>query len=194
MRLADCEITHRHIRGHNVAFVFGARAVSDDEAQALADEWTEAYGPIALPGYVSPQGWQSLAPLERGPIASRLKVDELAQVVEFDGVKISAELLATFGEPSPQGWAFRILQSKDGVATVGRVQLNDTPRPNKRAAGPAATPPPAAPPDEAASPQEGRGKGEEATASEATQATSAIGSEVQTTGTAAANSNADSEA
>ncbi|WP_432767476.1 hypothetical protein, partial [Roseateles cavernae] len=153
-----------------------------------------AYGPIALPGYVSPQGWQSLAPLERGPIASRLKVDELAQVVEFDGVKISAELLATFGEPSPQGWAFRILQSKDGVASVGRVQLNDTPRPNKRAAGPAAAPPPAARSEATDPPQEGRGKGEEAPASDDTPAPAATATEVQTPGAAAANTNADSEA
>lgn len=123
MRLADCEITHRHIRGHNVAFVFGSRAVSDEEAQALADEWVDTYGPIALPGFVSPQGWQSLAPLERGPIASRLKVDELAQVIEFDGVRMSAELLAALAVPSPEGVAFRVLRSADGVATFGRVEL-----------------------------------------------------------------------
>lgn len=123
MRLADCEVTHRHIRGHNVAFLFGPRGISDAEATALAEEWSHTYGPVRLPAYVSPDGWRTLYPVDgAGPVASLLRVDEHREVIEFDGVKFSAELLRTFTEPTPENFAFRIV-GVDDVATVIRIEL-----------------------------------------------------------------------
>lgn len=62
MRLSDCEVQHRVIRGHKVAFVFGAKRLTADELGSLAAEWVQMYGPVSLPGYASPEGWQEMAP------------------------------------------------------------------------------------------------------------------------------------
>lgn len=62
MKLTDCEIAFHHMRGHNVAFVFGARAITDSESGAIAAEWVDLYGPVPLPGYVSKDGWQVIKP------------------------------------------------------------------------------------------------------------------------------------
>lgn len=141
MRLADCEVTHRHIRGHNVAFLFGPRGISDTEARALAEEWAHTYGPVRLPAYASPDGWRTLYPSEAGPIAARLQVDEDRGVIAFDGVKFTADLLATFAAPTPEGFAFRILKAEDGVATVQRLELPAvTPQTDGGAPAPANTP------------------------------------------------------
>lgn len=123
MRLADCEVTHRHIRGHNVAFLFGPRGISDAEARELAEEWGQTYGLVRLPAYVSPDGWRTLYPVENaGPIAALLRIDEDREVIEFDGVKFSAEVIRTFAEPTPDGFAFRVV-AVDECATVMRVEL-----------------------------------------------------------------------
>lgn len=58
MKLNDCEVAFHHMRGHNVAFVFGARAITEGEGIALAAEWLALYGPVPLPAYVSKDGWQ----------------------------------------------------------------------------------------------------------------------------------------
>jgi len=60
MKLKDCEVTQRHVRNVNVAFIFGSRALTDAEAQALLAEYSVAHGPNIVPGYVSPDGWQIL--------------------------------------------------------------------------------------------------------------------------------------
>lgn len=73
VKLSDCEITHRHIRGCNVLFLFGPGRVSDDEGAALLAEYRDAYGPGASPGYVSADGWQVLAeaaPVDEAPAAA----------------------------------------------------------------------------------------------------------------------------
>lgn len=59
MRLIDCEITHRHVRGQNLVIIFGERALDSDELAALLREYDEAYGPGTIaPAYASPDGWQ----------------------------------------------------------------------------------------------------------------------------------------
>jgi|JI102314A2RNA_FD_contig_31_4916202_length_718_multi_2_in_0_out_0_2 hypothetical protein len=59
-KLADCEITHRHIRGQNVVFLFGPSELSAEMRAALLQEYRDAYGPGIAPAYVSPEGWQTL--------------------------------------------------------------------------------------------------------------------------------------
>lgn len=60
MKLADCEITHRVVRGQAVAFICGERGLSADEAEAMEAEYLAAYGAVQVPAYVSPDGWQTL--------------------------------------------------------------------------------------------------------------------------------------
>lgn len=83
MKLTDCEVSHRHIRGHNVAFLFGPRALSDDERAELLAEWHKAYGPDATPAYASPAGWQVLAEVEFAEAGSFVAKD-IARIFDVD--------------------------------------------------------------------------------------------------------------
>lgn len=76
MRLDECEVAHRHMRGHNAIFIFGPRALSADEAAALGAEYTASYGAGHRPAYCSPGGWQLLYPAP--VIASHPVADEQA--------------------------------------------------------------------------------------------------------------------
>ncbi len=64
MKLANCEIFHHCIRGTNTVFIYGDRALTAEEAQALAAEYAETFGPFKAPAFVSPDGWQLLQAAE----------------------------------------------------------------------------------------------------------------------------------
>lgn len=72
MKLEDCELSYRCVRGHNVAFLFGERALTDEEGAALIAEYLESYGQRQTPAYISPAGWQLFAaPSEPEVIAAK---------------------------------------------------------------------------------------------------------------------------
>lgn len=73
MDLSQFEYILRHIRGRNVGFYAGDKALSADEAAALLAAHEKAYGPGLRPGYVSPDGWQVLEVAKHKPAA---KVDK----------------------------------------------------------------------------------------------------------------------
>lgn len=66
MHLNECEVAHRHIRGHNAIFIFGPRALAPEECAALAAEYAASYGAMDRPAYLSPAGWQLLDAKEGG--------------------------------------------------------------------------------------------------------------------------------
>ena len=118
MRLSECEVAHRHVRGINAIFIFGARALSADECAALAAEYAESYGPGLAPGYCSPDGWQQLGPQQHGPLASRFEFDEAAEVISIDGVRVSAEFVGQFIKPSSPGRWFRVDAGDHGQPVI----------------------------------------------------------------------------
>lgn len=67
MKLADCEISHSVMRGNVVVFIYGVRALSDEERADLLQQYASAYGAVTTPGYVSPDGWQDLKAAAPGP-------------------------------------------------------------------------------------------------------------------------------
>lgn len=75
MKISDCEVVHRYVRGCNVIFIFGPRAATAGEMKALAAEYAESYGAEHRPGYCSPDGWQALhavAPPPPAPVAEEV--------------------------------------------------------------------------------------------------------------------------
>lgn len=120
MKLADCEVMRAHVRGHNVVYIFGPHALSKREAAALLEQVAATWGPgQRVPGYCSPEGWQSLAAAAKaGPLERRFAFDEAANVVDVDGLKISGELFDHLGAPTPAGTWLRVTQVEGGVATV----------------------------------------------------------------------------
>lgn len=150
MRLSDCEITHRHVRGRNLIIIFGERALDENELAALMQEYGEAYGPgVMKPVYASPDGWQTGANEQLGPLASRFVFDEAAEVVLVDGIKFTAEVFLAMSTPTPEGFWFRIIGA-DETVTVERRYVDELQRPPAAAAAIAETPAP--PPAEAPPP------------------------------------------
>ncbi len=70
MDLSQLEYTMRHIRGRNVGFYAGDRALTDAEGAALLAAHERAYGPGQRPAYVSPDGWQVFAPEQKAAPAT----------------------------------------------------------------------------------------------------------------------------
>lgn len=79
MRLADCETSHRHVRGHNVIVICGTRAIDDAERSALLAEYVASYGAGNAPAYFSPDGWQALAPVRAAPMPEATAASEEAK-------------------------------------------------------------------------------------------------------------------
>lgn len=61
MKLSACEISHLHVRGHNVSLIIGDRALTADEANSMVREFAAVYGTDREPAYVSRDGWQAIA-------------------------------------------------------------------------------------------------------------------------------------
>ena len=125
MKLQDCEMTHRVVRGHPVAFVCGERALSEEEAASLKAQFVAAYGPVQVPAYVSPAGWQMLDAPSAGPLQSRFKFDEAGEEVMIDGKRVSAHLLDGFTKPTADGLWLRIVSVEGGVITVESKRESD---------------------------------------------------------------------
>ena len=85
MKLSACEISHLHVRGHNVSLIIGDRAVSAEEAEGLVREFAAVYGHEREPAYVSRDGWQAIT--RRGPAD-----DQAASAAEIE--RLAAELKA----------------------------------------------------------------------------------------------------
>lgn len=122
MKLSDCEISHRVVRGTVVVFLFGARALSAEECVSLLWQYEDAHGPGVVPAYVSPDGWQVLdaAP---GPLASRFVFDEAQELVLIDGLAVSAEFVQQWTAVTPEGQWFRVVATDNGHITVQRRDL-----------------------------------------------------------------------
>ena len=125
MRLIDCEISHRHVRGQNLIVIYGERGVSADELDQLMAEYREAYGPADIaPIYVSADGWQAGAAEPLGPLASRFVFDEAQEIVIVDGIKIAGEVFSTIGTRTPEGDWLRVV-SVDDTATIERRHVDE---------------------------------------------------------------------
>lgn len=86
MKLSDCEISHRHVRGTNVVILCGSVALDDAQRAALLNEYREAFGRSNTPGYFSPAGFQSLADVQRPEPPAAAPVSAAPRPAEDDPV------------------------------------------------------------------------------------------------------------
>lgn len=125
MNLSDCDISHLHVRGHNVALITGSRGLSDAEAAALLEQFTAVYGIDRQPAYVSRDGWQLLAAPVAGPLASRFAFDEAAGIVQIDSQKVAADVLDFLTTPSPDDVWYRVVSTDGGVTTIMHKHIDE---------------------------------------------------------------------
>lgn len=126
MKLSDCEISHRVMRGHIVVTLFGAHALAADELAALRAEYEAVHGPGVVPCYVSPDGWQALDDVP-GPLASRFVFDEAEGVVLVNGLSVAAEFVQQWTAVTPDGQWFRVISTDNGRISVERREFAAAP-------------------------------------------------------------------
>ena len=118
MKLADCEVSHRVIRGTVTVALFGSRRLAADELADLRAQYEATHGPGVVPAYVSPDGWQVMEDTETGPLASRFEFDEAREVVFVDGKAIAGAMFDGLASPTPSGTWFRVVNAEGETVTV----------------------------------------------------------------------------